>query len=512
MSYQGLIDEKFGAAMASTWSGDSEGLESPIPLDGGQPIKMDRELLPGIVGDMARAVSVETETPIELAASLALSVLATACQRKMILNIKPGYDEPLNIWTNTPMDPANRKSSVHKKMTDPLTQWELRKGAEYASKIKEASITRENQEARVKSLRQKYGRAKKAALEEIAAEILEIERDLVPVPSVPKIWAQDVTPEHLGTLLNTHGEAMSILSSEGGIFDILGGRYSNGIPNLDLFLQGHAGDPVRVDRGSREPVYLNSPSLTLGLSPQPAVLRALIDKPGFRGKGLLARFLYLLPKSKLGFRKLDSEPVPVHVSGNYFNLISCLLEIEPEEDENGQIQPYVLKLSAPAYQTWLNFSKDVEKELREGGWFENITDWAGKLPGAIGRIAGLLHCAENPQQPWKIAVSEETMKIALEFANVFADHAMAAFNLMGADQTIEQAKKVWRWVERGRFANFSKRDCFKALQGTFKRVANIDTPLDILVERNFIKMEKLGTGGRPTIKYEVNPAITKQWA
>ena len=34
---------------------------------------------------------------------------------------------------------------------------------------------------------------------------------------------------------------MSILSAEGGIFDLMAGRYSNGIPNLgSLFLQGHS--------------------------------------------------------------------------------------------------------------------------------------------------------------------------------------------------------------------------------------------------------------------------------
>ena len=48
-----------------------------------------------------------------------------------------------------------------------------------------------------------------------------------------------------------NNERMSILSDESGILEILAGRYSNGVPNLDLFLQGHAGSPVKVNRGSR---------------------------------------------------------------------------------------------------------------------------------------------------------------------------------------------------------------------------------------------------------------------
>ena len=304
---------------------------------------------------------------------------------------------------------------------------------------------------------------------------------------------------------------MAIISAEGGIFDIIGGRYSNGVANLDLFLQGHSGDPVRVDRGSREPVFLNSPALTLGLSPQPEVLRGLVDKPGFRGKGLLARFLYLLPKSNLGYRGLESDPVPENIKNNYQNLISQLLDIEPGENEHGERQPYILNLSREAYSEWAEFYMVVETELREGGRFEYITDWAGKLPGAAARIAGLLHCAKNPYQPWAQEIDIETTEKALELASVFASHALIAFDMMGADKSLDQARKVWRWIERGRYESFTKRDCFNALQGTFQKVSNIEEPLNILTERNYIQAVTKKTGGRPSIEYCVNPEIIERW-
>lgn len=45
-------------------------------------------------------------------------------------------------------------------------------------------------------------------------------------------------------LLHEHGDRLAILSPEGGIFDLIAGRYSStGAPNLDHFLKGHAGDP-----------------------------------------------------------------------------------------------------------------------------------------------------------------------------------------------------------------------------------------------------------------------------
>ena len=306
--------------------------EAPIPLDDAHPPAMNPDILTGLLGDMAKAVSAATETPIELAAGVGLSVLAAACQGKIVIEVNPGYREPLNIWVIAALESANRKSSVLSEMTAPLLQWEQNQGGKLAPWIREAASKRQNQEARLKSLRSQYGKAQAEDLPDIARQILDIETNLPEVPVPPKVWAQDVTPEHLGSLMAQHKGRMSILSAEGGIFDIIAGRYSNGVPNLDLFLQGHSGDAVRVDRGSRDPIYLGNPALTLGLSPQPGVLRGLADKPGFRERGLLARCLYFLPGSPLGYRRLNTIPVPESARAGYQDLIFKLLNIEPEEE------------------------------------------------------------------------------------------------------------------------------------------------------------------------------------
>ena len=145
----------------------------------------------------------------------------------------------------------------------------------------------------------------------------------------------DATPERLGVLLADHGECLAWLSSEGGVFDLLQGRYSNGIPNLDLVLKVHSGEPERVNRGLCTAVYLRSPLLSIGLSPQPELLRGLAAKPGFRGRGLLGRFLYLLPPSPLGYRALRSNPVPDGVRDAYAGGIRAMLDWEPATDKHG---------------------------------------------------------------------------------------------------------------------------------------------------------------------------------
>ena len=80
------------------------------------------------------------------------------------------------------------------------------------------------------------------------------------------------------------------------MFDQMAGRYNQAAgPNLGVYLKGHAGDLLKVDRRGRPPEYVERPCLTIGLTVQPEVLQGLAGRPGFRGRGLLARFLYSLP-------------------------------------------------------------------------------------------------------------------------------------------------------------------------------------------------------------------------
>jgi replicative DNA helicase len=51
--------------------------------------------------------------------------------------------------------------------------------------------------------------------------------DALVVPSAPRIFADDVTPEAAASLLAEQNGRLAIMSAEGGIFDTMLGRYSN---------------------------------------------------------------------------------------------------------------------------------------------------------------------------------------------------------------------------------------------------------------------------------------------
>lgn len=265
-----------------------------IPLDARNLPRLDPSHIPEWAGEYVRALSAATETPPELAAGMVLAACSAVCARHLQIEIHPGYIEPSNLWIVAALPPGNRKSAVQSHATAPMMEWEHQQALEMESEIKRITSERSTIEARINAMRKKAANATdNTEAKTLINTVATMEAELPEVPLPPHIWTSDVTPEKLGSLLASHNECMAWLSSEGGIFDLLQGRYSGGILNLDLVLKAHSGDPDRVDRGSRPSVLLKRPRLSIGLSPQPDVLRGLASKPGFRGRGLLGRCMFL---------------------------------------------------------------------------------------------------------------------------------------------------------------------------------------------------------------------------
>ena len=474
--------------------------ELPISIDTPVLPPVTRKMMPETLGDMVFAVSANTETPPELATILGLAACATACQKKYTIESSRGHTEQLSLWGIAALESGNRKSSVEKKMIAPLRKWEAKARERLEPIIKEATVQYENEIAVIKGLRNRLSKCELEKRDGIKKEILTLEDELNEIPNLPQLWEQDITPEHLGTVMNANHECLGLFSSEGGIFDIMSGRYSKGVPNLDLFLQSHSGDPVRVSRGSRPPVNLHEPALSIGISPQPSVIRGMAERPGFRERGLSARFMYVLPISPLGGRELiNRPPINDEVYVQYSDAMKNLLDEDYPEDD-----PKILSMSTEAFNLWMAFSINVEVDLCDGGKFEHLKDWAGKLPGLVAGIAGVYHCIEPDGE----LVSGKTMEMALLLTTVLIPHALAAFDLMGADEGMSGARKILNWICKNTLSKFSGRDCFEATKGTFKKVSVMETSLTVLREHFIIReLPPEKKPGRPTTLFEVNPGL-----
>lgn len=292
--------------------------DAPYEFEGVELSEWPKDAFPELAQRYIEEVSRSTETPVELASLLFLSVVATAAQKKYEIELKKSYREPVNIWVLPALPPGSRKSSVYSEITSPLRQWEEQQKNLLGTVVASKASKQKTLEAKIKHFRNLAARTKdESSFDEIQDQILILEKELENLPILPQLWTSDITPEHLGTLMSQNGEAMAILNDEGGVFDILAGLYSNGRTNLDLFLKSWSGTPARVGRQSKPPVFLNKPLLTIGLTVQPHVIKNACKNKNFRDRGLLGRFLFVMPKSNIGYRTLEENPMDETVKINY---------------------------------------------------------------------------------------------------------------------------------------------------------------------------------------------------
>ena len=195
----------------------------PIPFQSVSPAAIPAELFPGFLGDMARACAKATETPIELAGLLGLAAVSAAIAGRVIVCGEPGYTEPLNVFVAPSMESGNRKTSVLMRMTRPIIEWEEAQAERIKPEQARLRSERKTLEARIENLRKQAAKSK--APPGAVREIAEMEKSLPEVPRIPKVWVQDITPEKLAVVMEENEERIAVLSDEGGIFDLLAGRY-----------------------------------------------------------------------------------------------------------------------------------------------------------------------------------------------------------------------------------------------------------------------------------------------
>lgn len=481
----------------------------PVAFDDCAPPPILPDMLPGILRAFPLALAEAIQVPFELALVNALGAVAVAAQRKFKVLVKPGYAEPVNIYALCALPPGERKSSTVEACKHPLVEWQAAKRLEMRDDIRNAESERKTMEKAIEAKRTKAAMVAAESRRGMIEEIKEMERRLPEVPIVPRLLADDATPEALAVLLEQQDERIGMIEAEGGFFDTLAGRYSNGVPNLDLILKGWCGEPAQVDRRGRDAIFLKSPLLTLVISPQPEIVQGLASRPGFRGRGLVGRFLYVLPRSLLGHRVVETRPIPVTLLHSWRDTLFRLLGTAWAIDEDGEKTGHGIGLTPVALDQWVQFATRIESGLLPGGEFEYMTDWAGKFPGQAIRLAGLLHVATAVDP--LASIGPETMASALAVAAVLADHAKAAYGLMGSDPAQECAKAILRWVERDRVEKFTARDALRAVRGRFPTMEKISPGLSILEERGFIAAalpdQKKGPGRKPSVTYVVNPRM-----
>ncbi len=461
--------------------------------------------MPPVLRDMVAGVAEALQVPVDLAAVIALAALSAALVGRVKVNVDGSWEEPLTIYALGLADSGNRKSAAMSKLTNPLFEVQTRLREALDEARKKLVIAKSVAEARMKSAQRKINKdAGMEALAELEAATKEFEA--IEVPDLPTLIVNDATPEAMSLALEANGERLGVFDAEGGGLNTMAGaRYGNGnSSNIDLLLKGHVGDPVSQKRVGRPDIVLKSPVISVGILSQPQTLRELVAVPGSAGRGLVDRFLIAAPQDLLGRRNLTPRPLSRGVQEAYTALLASYAMNLWASDER-----YTLRLSRDAWSVHKRFEEQCEVRLVPGGDLRAMGGFGSKLVGSAIRLAGLHHLAKyGVTAAFHAEIGTDSMQWGVQAAEWSLKHYRYAVARAGEIADISDAEKVLNWLRSrtNRTETISQREVQRIVH--FDKAERAEKALELLAEHNWIRPARdRRTGGRPSKKWEVHPAL-----
>jgi hypothetical protein len=286
------------------------------------------DAMPLVLRNVGQSIGTAYDADGSMVAAAILGVASIAIGNKLSVQIKPGHYQLPNLFFMNSAPVGTGKTPILKLLQQPLLKVQEQRGIQHESTIVQQRAQRRCVEAQLRGLEQKIKSSvdKPADCEKIPAEILALQAKLTDEPAAPVVFCGDATSEALGVRLNANGEAIGVLSSEGRkILAIANGRYCDG-GDIDLWLAGHAGDFIRIDRMGRPPIVLAHPCIAAYVATQPDAVQKLGENPALRVSGFLARWLYVVSEKERG--EYPTAIVCPDALRQYNDLITKLLTLE----------------------------------------------------------------------------------------------------------------------------------------------------------------------------------------
>lgn len=468
----------------------------PIPLgdtDDQPPFPI--HVFPPVVADYIRTTADDLQVSPDLPAMLAVGTFATLLAGHYRVQVTATWHESLNVYLVSALPPGAGKSPAVKAITGQVDDHEIR--------LREEAETRKDVVDQKR--RMIASQMKKAEDRGDHVEAAMHREDLANTPPVviPRIIADDATPEALTALLADQGGRMAVISTEGGPFDMMAGRYSDAA-NLDVYLKGWSGDAIRTDRVGRGATTIKNPLLTVMLTVQPSVIESLATKPEFRGRGLTTRFMYSVPVDRVGYRDMSasarSDPA---IRAAYETFIRQLIH----QHANLPDEPAVIAIHPDAWADFVAFRQGLEDRRRPAGDLRPLAEWTTKLESTVARLAGILAVLDG--QP---AITGDVMRRAIMVGHYWLAHAKIVHDMWGTDERVVQARKIVEWVSERELRTVSVRDLQTGLRRLFATAEDTKPALNLLIERGWLRPQFDGpiiTGrrGKPSPAFDTHPNL-----
>ncbi|MDH4158674.1 MAG: YfjI family protein, partial [Actinomycetota bacterium] len=444
--------------------------------------------------------------PVDLPAMLGLGALSIATAGRLAVHVRSTWKEPMALYLATALPPSSGKSPAFRAMLGPIDEWEAALIDSAAGRISELDQERRILEKKMKRL-EDSDRADEARAARVELEALD-------TAVLPQVVADDVTPEKLVQILAEQDGRLAIASPEGGIFDMMAGKYSDS-STLDPYLKAWSGDTIKVDRMTRAGAVVRRPVLSIAITVQPSVIEALAANKELRGRGLTARFMYSVPEDLVGRRNLlDAPMADPDAAERYGRRLVAIMRRWWEHPELRTIP-----LGPEAAGLFMAWRQELEDQRGPNGPLRHMAEWTTKLESSVARLAGLLAVAgfdtAGPPLP-SATVGADEMAAAIVIGDYWLNHGKVVHDMWSADPVAGLARRVMQWAADQPVDNFTVRGVFNALRRTAGSVDNLARPLAMLVDHGWIRLAEGHDGstgrGKPSPAYDVHPEAVVTFA
>ncbi|RQW72529.1 DUF3987 domain-containing protein [Halomonas sp. YLB-10] len=372
------------------------------------------------------AVSDHVQVAYEMAVSVALGAMATACQGMVDVEYPNGHRVPTSLMLLVAANSGERKTALEGWFFGPIRKLQNEKETERKRLQEDYSRELKNWQDKEKVLRKKMIKAFDEELETEGLEKRLAKHDKIrPVsPKDYRLIYENTTPSALTYGLYTNIPIGCLLSSEAG--SLFSGK---AFEDLYLFNALWSGSPISVSRRTSESFMLDDARLTASLMIQPDIIQRFLEKRGddAHGSGFLARFLFVYPTPMVGHRdEIPAKLSDADIAPFQDRLRELLLEslelLESRESRDNQCPRRVLTFTANAKSLWRKMYRHIEQEMLPDQIYYHAEGHASKLMDNITRVAGIVHAFEGDSGSIDTDILTYAYRLVRHYSRHYLDH------------------------------------------------------------------------------------------
>lgn len=395
------------------------------------PIDIFPGLLRKFVANGAKAIGCDTSY---IALPL-LSCIATSIGNTRKIELKKGWEEPSILWTAIVGDSGTMKSPAIELALQPVKERQQKAFAEF---------TEQDRNYRDEFLQYERDLAdwKKGKVQELP--------DKPEQPIMDRYYCDDLTIEALLLMLQKQPRGLLMVRDELAGWFASFDRYSQGKGgDSSRWLEMHGGRSLTVDRktGDQKTIHVPRAAVSVAGGIQPDILRRALGQE-HRENGLAARLLLAFPPKRP--KRWTEAKINPRKKRAIVKLVDRLYKLESATDDNGELQPIIVKLSPEAKKEWITFFDEHAKELSELSG-DLAAAWS-KLEGYAARLALVVHFARWAAGDSTLrdagTVDQWSINAGIRLSRWFGNEVRRIYAMLDENKEETEQRRLVEWIEQ----------------------------------------------------------------